>query len=472
MRKGNKKKLLLISIGAVFLVTALLKLNIEPADYRKSISKEINKANLLISEAVIGNENGQYSNNAMEAIKLSIENAENLLKDEESPVSKEKEVYIKLKKAIDIFKEGKNKNCLSKEEIEGIKTSKEDLTKEVQLKDGTKVLWEISGKAIGEPAAINLEVSNDTVNEKKIQALAKIDKASLQILSFRHNDELPGFMSLTIKNTYDFKEGYIYYYDSAKESLKFISKATISDNNLLFSIDRGGDWIITASKLEEIEANNLKEPLKAKEDTEKKDKGNEVKDNKEENDDTKLEVSSSGVSSAGKSENKGNGGSLTENSKPNNKVEETPNAGKEDEVVPPSDKKYCTIEIRCDTILNNMDKLTPGLEKYVPKNGVILSTIQVEIYDGENVFDILKRVTRDNRIQMEFRNDPVYSGAYIEGINYLYEFDCGNESGWMYKVNGWFPNYGCSQYKVQNGDSIVWIYTCDLGRDVGDQYYD
>ena len=42
----------------------------------------------------------------------------------------------------------------------------------------------------------------------------------------------------------------------------------------------------------------------------------------------------------------------------------------------------------------------------------------------------------------------------------LYEFDCGSQSGWMYKVNGWFPNYGCSSYKLKDGDAIVWSYTC------------
>ena len=34
-------------------------------------------------------------------------------------------------------------------------------------------------------------------------------------------------------------------------------------------------------------------------------------------------------------------------------------------------------------------------------------------------------------------------------------------------VNGWFPNYGCSRYQVQSGDVIEWLYTCDLGADVG-----
>ena len=37
----------------------------------------------------------------------------------------------------------------------------------------------------------------------------------------------------------------------------------------------------------------------------------------------------------------------------------------------------------------------------------------------------------------------MYNSYYIEGINHLYEFDVGPESGWMYKVDEWFPNYGC-----------------------------
>ena len=83
------------------------------------------------------------------------------------------------------------------------------------------------------------------------------------------------------------------------------------------------------------------------------------------------------------------------------------------------------------------------------------------------MFDVLQQVCRDNKIHLEFSNSPVYQSAYIEGIGNLYEFDCGELSGWMYSVNGWFPNYGCSSYAVQDGDVIEWVYTCDLGSDVG-----
>ena len=77
---------------------------------------------------------------------------------------------------------------------------------------------------------------------------------------------------------------------------------------------------------------------------------------------------------------------------------------------------------------------------------------------------------KDNKIQLEFSFTPIYNSSYIEGINNLYEFDCGSLSGWMYEVNDWFPNYGCSRYEVKNGDVIEWQYTCNLGADIGGNY--
>ena len=71
---------------------------------------------------------------------------------------------------------------------------------------------------------------------------------------------------------------------------------------------------------------------------------------------------------------------------------------------------------------------------------------------------------------MEFSNTPIYNSAYIEGIGNLYERDVGDLSGWMYSVNGWFPNYGCGRYALKDGDVVEWVYTCDLGADVGDDY--
>ena len=130
----------------------------------------------------------------------------------------------------------------------------------------------------------------------------------------------------------------------------------------------------------------------------------------------------------------------------------------------------CTISISCSTILNNMDLCDPAKVDLVPADGWILQPITVTFYEGESVFNVLQRVCKQQKIHMEFENTPIYNSAYIEGINNLYEFDVGELSGWMYQVNGWFPNYGCSRYGLKNGDVINWVYTCDLGFDVGGGY--
>lgn len=141
------------------------------------------------------------------------------------------------------------------------------------------------------------------------------------------------------------------------------------------------------------------------------------------------------------------------------------------EVLKPKEPKPVTVtlEIRCDTLSSDMSKLeNPAIEEYIPKDGTILAKTTYNGTTENTVFDVLNTLCRNNDIQLEFSYTPIYESYYIEGINYLYEFDGGNLSGWMYKVNDWFPNYGCSSYYLSDGDVIEWLYTCDLGRDVGD----
>ena len=131
-------------------------------------------------------------------------------------------------------------------------------------------------------------------------------------------------------------------------------------------------------------------------------------------------------------------------------------------------KSYtCTFSIECSTILNNLNMLDSDKLEMVPSNGSILSATTVTFYEGESVFDVLQRLCKNKGIHLESSWTPVYNSAYIEGIHNLYEFDCGSLSGWMYRVNGWYPNYGCSRYQLQQGDVVEWRYTCDLGNDVG-----
>ena len=127
----------------------------------------------------------------------------------------------------------------------------------------------------------------------------------------------------------------------------------------------------------------------------------------------------------------------------------------------------CTFSIECSTILNNLSQLDPAKLEMVPSGGTILVPTTVTFYEGESVFDVLQRLCQEKGIHMEASWTPVYNSAYIEGIHNLYEFDCGSLSGWMYRVNGWYPNYGWSRYQLADGDVVEWRYTCDLGNDVG-----
>ncbi|MDQ1236302.1 outer membrane murein-binding lipoprotein Lpp [Paenibacillus sp. SORGH_AS306] len=95
----------------------------------------------------------------------------------------------------------------------------------------------------------------------------------------------------------------------------------------------------------------------------------------------------------------------------------------------------------------------------------ILGSTSVPVEAGESALDLLKRVTRSKGIPMEYQGSSGF--AYVEGIDNLYEFDEGPTSGWMFKVNGNFPNMSAGAYKVQAGDQIDWLYTTDLGKDVG-----
>lgn len=150
---------------------------------------------------------------------------------------------------------------------------------------------------------------------------------------------------------------------------------------------------------------------------------------------------------------------------------DTPSAEPEDAEVDTSTKYTCTISITCKTILDNMDKVKESKKGIVPSDGIILDTTTVTFSEGESVFDVLQRTCRERGIHMESSWTPIYNSAYVEGIANLYEFDVGSQSGWMYKVNGWFPNYGCSRYALQQGDEICWMYTCvGLGEDIGGGY--
>jgi len=126
-----------------------------------------------------------------------------------------------------------------------------------------------------------------------------------------------------------------------------------------------------------------------------------------------------------------------------------------------------TLSVRVDTLLNNMNRLNSNSHELVPADGVIFPATVVTVHEGESVFNVLQREMRRVGIHMSSRFTPAFNSAYVEAIGNIFHLDAGPLSGWMYRVNGNFPNFGASRYLLEPDDVIEWVYTVDLGRDVG-----
>ena len=100
----------------------------------------------------------------------------------------------------------------------------------------------------------------------------------------------------------------------------------------------------------------------------------------------------------------------------------------------------------------------------IPADGVILPETTFTIGADTTVYDVLLEASK--RFDVRIDNRGAEGSAYIAGIQYLYEFEYGDLSGWMYRVNGAFPDVGCQSYTLSDGDRIEWVYTKELGRDL------
>ena len=95
----------------------------------------------------------------------------------------------------------------------------------------------------------------------------------------------------------------------------------------------------------------------------------------------------------------------------------------------------------------------------------ILAPTAVAWEEGDTAYTVLKRAAQAQNISVEVSGSS--RKVYVQGINDLYEFDKGATSGWLYQVNDAFPSKSASNYAVEAGDVVNWVYTLDMGKDVG-----
>ena len=258
-----------------------------------------------------------------------------------------------------------------------------------------------------------------------------------QVISFCQNGSFGAKIGATVPiYAKSAKVCFIYKYDHKDKKLTYCGAGTVDldAQTASFSISEGGDYVILLKSLEKTTTKVQRDNASDASAKTSKDTGSKT--------------------SADNSSASGNGSGST-------------SGGKTDKYV------TVTIEIRCDTISSDTSKISnESIKKYIPSDGTIMAETKVKVKEGSTVYDVLNQQCRDKNIQLDAKYTPVYGSYYVEGINYIYEFDAGDLSGWEYRVNGYYPNYGSSEYKVKDGDKIVWAYTCDLGKDIGDNVND
>lgn len=354
--------------------------------------------------------------------------------------------------------------------------------------------WTFVGPDITDPKDVNLEVEFTSGDEGLIR-----NEASGQdvfIIVPRFTGEIPGTPTLTVSMGKQWGSGicYLYAFEAQNKKTDFVKEIRVVDGSSSAFVPKeiDGCYFLVSGKLSDGSANgSLAEGSSYSTSASSSSASSSAAESKSSSAEAPSPSKSSSASSSsdsgksgtppaavnpGKSNSSSSSGKSGSNPYDKDRDPEY-SAGHPDPV--DNGKKDAskaagtvTISIRCSTAVKNWTNLKENKKdnKVVPADGVIFPKTAVKIYKGETVYDLLVYVCKHYRIQMEHKGYAIYGSEYVQGINNLYEFDCGQLSGWMYAVNGWYPNYGISRYQLKNGDKAEWNYTCDLGRDLGQKW--
>ena len=97
-----------------------------------------------------------------------------------------------------------------------------------------------------------------------------------------------------------------------------------------------------------------------------------------------------------------------------------------------------------------------------------IKTTDVTIPKNVTVKYITDLMLYNNGIEFDATDGTYISKVKIPNTNtWLGEFDNGQNSGWMYRLNGLIANEGYATRVLKNGDTILWFYTDDYKKETG-----
>ena len=123
------------------------------------------------------------------------------------------------------------------------------------------------------------------------------------------------------------------------------------------------------------------------------------------------------------------------------------------------DTSQVNVSISIEQIKEDVSVLNEAKQAILPQGDYILEPTNVSFEEGDSAIEVLQEVCKEQKIQLEL------SDSYIQGIGNIYEFDAGDMSGWLFKVNGEMPTLGADAYLVEEDDELNWYYCVDYMKE-------
>ena len=126
-----------------------------------------------------------------------------------------------------------------------------------------------------------------------------------------------------------------------------------------------------------------------------------------------------------------------------------------------------TVLAECADTLSHMDLIDESVNTadVIPADGIVLEYCEVWLPEGATAFDALTLAARQQNVRVN--GSGTLYGVYVSAIGHIAEFGFGGMSGWLYSVNGEYPEMSCADYMLADGDAVEFHYTCDYSAGTG-----
>ena len=114
----------------------------------------------------------------------------------------------------------------------------------------------------------------------------------------------------------------------------------------------------------------------------------------------------------------------------------------------------------------NPETITVTFQLHTDTEAWILPTVVRDLSEDTTAFDVFKQVLAANGYTYDAKGSYVQAVTAPDGTK-VAELSKGQYSGWMYRVNGEFPDTYMGAYELEDGDGIEVFFTADYTKETG-----